>query len=386
MTSYQAPTEDLREFNNAVFKDANSATITLAQANALYLARTGVASSTASSTTFSGSIVTSANISVNGLTVGQSSVGINNTLLGISAGSAINNSAAVNDTLIGHSAGLAITTGYANSLVGSSAGSSITTGHSNSALGILSLQSMTSGTLNTAVGFTSGTGITNGTTITAIGANTSPGNNSGATCLGASSSCSGANATAIGKSATAGANQISLGTNAEYVTCKGNNLANGYLSLVLDSGLRLQTSYTLPPSAAMLGYRLTGSTAGITFITGVGTGTANITTIPLPSGGVWSIDYSVELTVITSGLTASIQSLYCSLTTNGTFAQRISNSGIIRTHSSIVYASGDNPVLSGSFIYYVQTATTIYPVFSVTTTAGTGSMTGSGFYTATRVG
>ena len=386
MTSYPGPTEDLREFNNAVFKEANSTTLTLSKANSLYLGRTGVASSTASSTTFSGSIVTSANISVNGLTVGQSSIGANNTLLGITAGSAINNAATQNNTLIGHSAGLALTNGYSNTFVGSACGSGNTSGNRNTGVGILTLSGITSGTLNVAHGFEAGKTVTNASSTTSIGASASTGNNSGATCLGASSSCSGANATAIGQSATAGANQISLGTTAEYVTCKGNNSGNGYLSLVLDSGLRLQTSYSQQPSAAMLGYRFTGTTSGTTFVTGVGTGTANITTIPLPSGGVWSIDYSVELTVITSGLTASIQSLYCSLTSAGTFAQRIPNSGIIRTHSSIVYASGDNPVLSGSFIYYVQTATTIYPVFSITTTAGTGSMTGSGFYTATRVG
>ena len=85
-------------------------------------------------------------------------------------------------------------------------------------------------------------------------------------------------------------------------------------------------------------------------------------------------------------MTVSIQSLYCSLTTNGTFAQRISNSGITRTHSSIAYAINDNPVFSGSFIYYVNAATTVYPVFSVTTTSGTGTITGKGFYTVTRVG
>ena len=386
MASYPRPTEDLPEFNNAVFKEANSTTLTLSKANSLYLGRTGVASSTASSTTFSGSITTSANISVNGLTVGQSSAGANNTLLGITAGSAINNAACQNNTLIGHSAGLGLTSGYSNTFLGSACGSGTTTGNRNTGCGILALSGITSGTLNVAYGFEAGKTLTNATNSTLIGASASAGNISGATCLGAGSSVTGTNGTAIGISATAGASQISLGTNAEYVTCKGNSSGNGYVSLVLDSGLRLQTTYTLAPSAAMLGYRLTGSTAGTTFVTGVGTGTANITTIPLPSGGVWSIDYSVELTVVTSGLTVSIQSLYCSLTSAGTFAQRISNSGIIRTHSSIVYASGDNPVLSSSFVYYVQTATTVYPVFSVATTAGTGSMTGSGFYTATRVG
>ena len=201
--------------------------------------------------------------------------------------------------------------------------------------------------------------------------------------LSSASSCSGSNATAIGVNATAVASQITLGTINEYVTCKGTT-AN--CSLQLGSNLRLQTAYTASPAATMLGQQITGSTSGITFVTGVGTGTANITTIPLPSGGVWSIDYSVELTVNTSGLTVSIQSLYCSLTSAGTFAQRISNSGITRTHSSIAYAMNDNPVFSGSFIYYVSAATTVFPVFSVTTTAGTGTITGTGYYTATRVG
>ena len=189
--------------------------------------------------------------------------------------------------------------------------------------------------------------------------------------------------TTINYGASSLANQITLGTINEYVTCKGTT-ANG--SLQLASNLRLQTAYTASPAATMLGQQITGSTSGITFVTGVGTGTANITTIPLPSGGVWCIDYSVELTVNTTAMTASIQSLYCSLTSAGTFATRINNSGITRTHSSITYAINDNPVFSGSFIYYVNAATMVYPVFSVTTTAGTGTITGTGYYTTTRVG
>jgi hypothetical protein len=131
MTSYQAPIEDLREFNNAVFKEANSTTLTLSKANSLYLGRTGVASSTASSTTFSGSIVTSDNLSVNGLTVGQSSVATGNTLLGVSAGAAINNVLGTNNTLIGYGAGPLITGGFGNTFVGQGAGSVCLGGNKN---------------------------------------------------------------------------------------------------------------------------------------------------------------------------------------------------------------------------------------------------------------
>ena len=381
MASYPRPTEDLPQFNNAVFKEANSTTLTLSKANSLYLGRTGVASSTASSTTFSGSIVTSANISVNGLTVGQSSLAAGNTLLGVNAGAVLNASGNSN-TLIGNGTGALITSGTSNTFCGNAASPNLISGIRNTGFGNNVLANVT-GSNNVALGYVAGNGVTSAGNTTSIGTSANTGNNANSTCLGSGSSCSGGSATAIGYNATAVANQITLGTATEYVTCKGTT-ANG--SLQLASNLKLQTAYTASPAATMLGQQITGSTSGITFVTGVGTGTANITTIPLPSGGVWSIDYSVELTVITSGLTVSIQSLHCSLTSAGTFATRINNSGIIRTHSSIVYASGDNPVLSGSFVYYVSTATTVYPVFSITTTAGTGSMTGSGFYTATRVG
>ena len=381
MSASQPPTENLPSFNSSVFKDANTDSFSLSKAQSLFLGRTGTANSVATTTTFSGSIVTSANISVNGLTVGQSSLAAGTTLLGVNAGAVLNSSGA-NNTLIGNGTGALITSGSVNTLVGNAVAPNLISGIRNTGIGPAVFSNLT-GSSNVAVGYVAGNNVSTASNTTSIGTFANTGNNANSTCLGSGSTCSGSNATAIGYNSTAVANQITLGTTGEFVTCKGTT-ANG--SLQLASNLRLQTAYTASPAATMLGQQITGSTSGTTFVTGVGTGTANITTIPLPSGGVWSIDYSVELTVNTSGLTVSIQSLYCSLTSAGTFAQRISNSGIIRTHSSIVYASGDNPVLSGSFVYYVSTATTVYPVFSITTTAGTGSMTGSGFYTATRVG
>ena len=310
MSVAQPPSENLPEFNNAVFKVANSTTLSLAKANTLYLARTGTASSTASTTTFSGSVVTNLNSTFNGVSVGLGS-GSASTVIGNGAVCAGANSVSLGNT--------------ASCNVGSS----------------------------------------------------------NCTALGYGTQCAGANSVAIGYGVSSSANQILLGGATEYVSCVGTG-ANG--SLQLASNLRLQTSYTSSPPATMLGQIVSGSTAGTTFVTGIATGTANITTIALPSAGVWSINYSVELTVNTSAMTASIQSLYCSLTTGGTFAQRISNSGITRTHSPIAYAINDNPVFSGSFVYYVNASATIFPVFSITTTAGTGTVTGTGYYTATRVG
>lgn len=310
MSVAQPPSENLPEFNNAVFKVANSTELSLAKANTLYLARTGTASSTASTTTFSGSVVTNLNSTFNGVSVGLGS-GASSTVVGNGAVCAGANSVSLGNT------------------------ASCNAGSSN------------------------------------------------CTALGYGTQCAGANSVAIGYNVSSSANQILLGGSTEYVSCAGTG-ANG--SLQLAGNLRLQTTYSSSPPASMLGQIVSGSTAGTTFVTGIATGTANITTISLPSAGVWSINYSVELTVNTSAMTASIQSLYCSLTSNGTFAQRITNSGITRTHSSIAYAINDNPVFSGSFVYYVNGATTVYPVFSITTTAGTGTVTGTGFYTYTRVG
>lgn len=424
MSVAQPPSENLPEFNNAVFKEANSTELSLAKANTLYLARTGNASSSASSTTFSGSVSASTLTSTDDIFIkGAIRAG-----MGVNTGSGLSTPATSQQTAFGLGALVANNTlqgstafGY-NALnvyrgtspyigctaVGSNALLSLQIGGYSTAVGINALKDAT-GTSNNAFGANAGTALTLGTENTFIGADTiSPGNTnkittgskntfvsqnptcpatasatSFSTMLGYTCTVTGDRATAIGANSSAVANQISLGTATEYVTCKGTNTTNGALQLA--GGLVLQTTYGTIASN-MLGYSFSGSTPNTTFVTGIATGTANITTIALPSAGVWAIDYSVELTVNTSAMTVSIQSLYCSLTSNGTFAQRISNSGITRIHSSNTYAINDNPVFSSSFVYYVSTATTVYPVFSITTTAGTGTVTGTGYYNATRVG
>ena len=216
-------------------------------------------------------------------------------------------------------------------------------GTSNICIGIAS---STLGNNNIAHGYQSSTGASSSYSI-AIG--------SGAVVNGSIS-----NAVAIGYNANATlTNQIVLGTNSNTVYCLGTSS-----SLQLSGGVGLQTSYSVPPTSAMLGFQLSGSLASISFPSG---NNVNLSTSGIRlTAGVWSINYSVELTVATSTITVTEQSLYCSLTSGGTFAQRLQPCGAthLQTSSSLYY-NGDTPIFSGSFSYYVSSNTSASAIFNL---------------------
>lgn len=302
------------------------------------------------------SLKTASNISVNGACIGIGSGGTNSLFTGLTVGTA----SGANNTLYGRGS-------YSSATDGSSSGNTIIgAGSSNPTYAIM--------VNHTVVGYGAGgsASVLGQNNITCIGA--------GATVIN-----SVANSSAIGYNAQATlANQIMLGTSTEFVECSGTDTTNGCLKL--NGGLKLQTSYGATPSATMLGYQLTNTTgfAIASFTSGSPT---NISSAGISlTAGVWNIDYSIELGIATSTATVSAQTLFCSLTSNGVYAtQRISNSGISRIHSTNTYLVADTPCFSGSFNYYVSSATTVYPIFQITYTAGP-TISGTGFYRATRIG
>ena len=173
MTTYTGPTENLRDFNSSVFKSANESTLTLGQAKALFLGRTGNPTSTAISTSFTGGDLL-----------------IGGARFGLGGGRIASNIAVGNSSLNGN-----------------------TTGTSNVGVGTNTLVANTGGSRNVAVGFEA---FKTGTIY----------NNSIA--LGASTVVAGNQAVAIGYLATASDSQIVLGTAAETVLCKGTT-GNGSL-------------------------------------------------------------------------------------------------------------------------------------------------------------
>ena len=132
-------------------------------------------------------LTTTANASINGLSVGKG------------AGSGADN------TAIGVTAGDSMTTGYSNTVVGNGSGTAITTGYRNTFVGDLSAYFVSTGNSNVAVGYLAGDGMaSNRTNNTALG--TFAFYNGGAwdnsTCLGYSADVTGGNQVQLGNSGT----------------------------------------------------------------------------------------------------------------------------------------------------------------------------------------
>jgi len=300
------------------------------------------------------------------------------------------------NSAFGKSALGALTSGLRNTAVGANAFSQLTTGSRNTAVGQGTGQGLTTAASdNTFLGYLAGGSVTTGSNNTFVGSTVSSGSSvSSSTSLGAFSGVSTfSNSTAIGGGTSAAipgaicsaANQIMLGRATEFVECAGTDGTNGCLKL--NGGLKLQTSYSTP-TATMLGYQLTNTTgfAITSFTTATPT---NISSAGIAlTAGIWNIDYSIELLIATAIATVTAQTLFCSLTsgTTATYASdRISNSGITRILTTNTYNTTDTPCFSGSFNYYTSSATTVFPIFEISFTGGS-TISGTGFYRATRVG
>ena len=392
--------------------DASLNYLKIVDASTDYLSRIGVATSIATSTSFNGTLTTG---TINGVVL------YTNASYGTKIGTTITmGSLSANCVLFGDNILLGNSPSYTNQnvLVGSNIGTGGDYGQ-NVAVGTAIMKTSQNQTNNVCVGYFSCNG-GGGSDTTAVGAssarnssggqNVAVGSNSllanttgtgnvavgyeafktgatftNSTSIGASTVIGASTSTAIGYGATTSvANSIVLGTATEYVSCPGTSATNGCLKL--NGGLKLQSTYSASPSATMLGFQLTNTT-GFTIASFTSGSPTNISSAGIYlTAGVWNIDYSIELSIATATATVSAQTLFCSLTTNGVYTtQRISNSGITRIHSTNTYLVADTPCFSGSFNYYVSTATTVFPIFQITFTAGP-TISGTGFYRATRVG
>lgn len=201
------------------------------------------------------------------------------------------------------------------------------------------------------------------------------------TLLGSTTSAATSDSTAIGYGATSTlANQIMLGTSTEFVECAGTDNTNGCLKL--NGGLKLQTTYGAVPSSTMLGHRIALSAIAInpiTSLTAVSIGSLALTV------GVWSLNYTFELSSGGGNCIATIQSFYFSNASGGAYATRINNTGTNRLHFSMGYGSGDNPAYSGGGTYYASAAISLYPTLLITY-SGIGALTGTGYASAVRIG
>lgn len=136
------------------------------------------------------------------------------------------------------------------------------------------------------------------------------------------------------------------------------------------------SSYTFPFSSNQsLGYYLktTGTSQSVTSATP----TTILTTSTIPIG-VWRIDFSVQLTVGATGAGTIAQSQsYISTTLNGAVGTAVSFTGsILRSHTSEVYANNDIQVITSSITYNQSTAGVLYLNILRTFASGTYSFIG----------
>ena len=305
----------------------------------------------------------------------------------------------IRNTAVGSNALGNIVTGSKNAVFGDGAGLAISssTCNENTLIGYLANGNSSGGSYNTFIGSSASETVGGVSYSTALGAYSVTGAYY-STALGAYSTSNHQFSTAIGggsgllsplvPSGTPGAtttanHQIMLGTSAETVVCPGTD-ASG--SLILYGGLTLQTAYLTAPASTMLGFQLS-NVASPFVITSFTTATqANISAGIVLTAGIWSINYTIELAITGGTATVSEQTLFCSLISAGVYAQRIYNSGITRIYSTNNYLVVDTPAFSGSFSYYTSTGTTVYPIFEITFTGIGVTISGTGYYTATRIG
>ena len=308
------------------------------------------------------SLTATNNLSVNGAVFGTGSAGTNSLFSGLLVGTGIG----ANNTLYGKGS-------YSSALDGSSSGNTIIgAGSSNPVYGIMSN--------HTVIGYNAG-GISPSSAQNNI------------TCLGSGSNVIGgvSQSTAIGYGTQSTlANQIVLGTATETVYCVGvpTTGSTPYTSLVLSSGIQLQTAYPAVPSSTMLGYRLSNSASPFSIGTSLIISGSVVNFAPVGgivlSSGTWSINFTLELLVATAITTATAQTIYVSTASAGAYSTRVPACGSTRIHTTYTYAIGDTPAFSGSFFYYTALGASLYPVFILTFSGG--AFSGTGYYTATRIG
>jgi uncharacterized protein YjbI with pentapeptide repeats len=289
------------------------------------------------------------------------------------------------NTGIGSLALQSLTTGIRNTGIGSQSLMNVSYGNYNTACGDGSGESVTTASYNTFFGYTAGVNILDGTNNTFIGARagrTGGGMPNNSTGLGYNVVCNYSYSTVIGTGATAGADhQIVIGTSGETIYCPGTSTTNG--SIQLAGGLVLQSTYAADPSSNMLGYQIINSSPGITISSIISLSPVSYGSIAL-TPGVWSINYQVELANYT-GIAVTSITHYLTSILGDAYSNRLVNGGATSFNFTYTYLVTDyTPAFSNSCTYYASSTTTFYPTLLINYT-GSG-LTGTGYYTATRIG
>ena len=147
--------------------------------------------------------------------------------------------------------------------------------------------------------------------------------------------------------------------------------------------ITLQSTYSAVAAAGQLGNVVVTSSTSFSVTTATAVSFASFSNLP---AGVWAFSYTIDLTTAGGTVTATIQSLYMTLTNNGAYSTKVAYGGSTRTHNSIVYAIGDNPCFSSALTYSTIATTSFYPTFLISFTGAGATITANGYATATRIG
>jgi hypothetical protein len=147
--------------------------------------------------------------------------------------------------------------------------------------------------------------------------------------------------------------------------------------------ITLQSTYSAPASAGQLGQVVSTSSTSFSVTTATAVSFASFSNL---AAGVWAFSYTIDLTIAGGTATATIQSLYMTLTNNGAYSSKVSYGGSTRTHNTVVYAIADNPCFSSALTYSTTATTSFYPTFLISFTGAGATISANGYATATRIG
>jgi hypothetical protein len=360
MSNYNPPTENITEFNSSLFNQP-VVNLTQEQADLLYLSKTKNDTSTATTTTFSGSI-TAANFTTSG------------------AGALFSRYIYSTANTAAHQIFTAMDTGGTLTIGGPNATNSIrgvTTFSQNltcsSLLNATSIKSATPAGANVIFdNITSGGSISIGgvTTNTTFSGQITPG--SIYTRYIKSATINSTNV--IFDNMTTGGNIVFGGA---LATNSFSGASTFYQAVTFNTNISHNAStYTFPfASATNQGYYLKTTGTATSVITA--TPTSIVTTASIPVG-VWRIDFSVQNVVGASGAGTITQAQsYISNTLNGAVGTAVAFTGsIVRSHVSEVYANNDVQVITSSLTYQQSTAGVLYLNIVRSFSTGTYSFTG----------
>ena len=170
-----------------------------------------------------------------------------------------------------------------------------------------------------------------------------------------------------------------------YTTLKAQttSMIIGNSAIQMNLPITLQSTYSASAGAGQLGQVVSSTSTSFSVTTATAVSFASFTSLP---AGVWAFSYTIDLTTAGGTVTATIQSLYMTLTNNGAYSTKVAYGGSTRTHNTIVYAIADNPCFSSALTYSTTATTSFYPTFLISFTGAGATITANGYATATRIG